>query len=293
MKNKIRLSKSRLLSLILVIVTVFTTFSFNTITTYAEEYYIGDVNNDKKINTLDALLILKQSAGLLELSQTAKMAGDVNNDKKTNTLDALTVLKLSANVITSLNNDQIYLPKKIVELKKNKSENINLIIPLNSIVTYSSDNEQIAKVTSDGTIFAIENGVVKINITCKISLNDGTFQEIKNNIEVIIEDETEKIFNGIDVSVWQGKIDWNKVKLSNIDFAILRAGFGWKTADEENYFSQRDNEFLNNYEGAKANNIPVGVYHYAYARTPQEAVLEAEYLMSIIKDKTFEYPIFY
>ena len=73
---------------------------------------------------------------------------------------------------------------------------------------------------------------------------------------------------GIDVSVHNGKIDWKKVKTADVDFAIIRAGYG-KTA------TQADQRFEENYAGAKAAGIPVGAYWYSYATTPAEAKAEA------------------
>ena len=58
---------------------------------------------------------------------------------------------------------------------------------------------------------------------------------------------------GIDVSVHNGAIDWNKVKAAGIQFAILRAGYG-------RVASQKDGKFEENYKNAKAAGIPVGAY---------------------------------
>lgn len=91
---------------------------------------------------------------------------------------------------------------------------------------------------------------------------------------------------GIDVSVHNGDIDWNRVKKAGIQFAILRAGYG-KLA------SQKDKKFEDNYAGAKAAGIPVGAYWYSYATTPDEAKQEAEVCVSILKGKQFEFPIFF
>lgn len=91
---------------------------------------------------------------------------------------------------------------------------------------------------------------------------------------------------GIDVSVHNGNIDWNRVKNDGIGFAILRAGYG-KTA------SQKDKKFEDNYNGAKAAGIPVGAYWYSYARTVDEARQEAEACITILRGKQFEYPIFF
>ena len=89
--------------------------------------------------------------------------------------------------------------------------------------------------------------------------------------------------NGIDVSKWQGTIDWAKVKATGkVDFAILRAGYG-KLA------SQKDPKFEEYYTGATAQNIPVGVYWYSYAKTANEAKQEAEACYQCIKGKKFEY----
>ena len=93
------------------------------------------------------------------------------------------------------------------------------------------------------------------------------------------------MIKGIDVSAWNGNINWSATK-SDIDFAIIRAGFGREV-------EQKDTEFENNYKGCKENDIPVGAYWYSYALTPEEAVIEAKACIEILKDKEFELPIFY
>lgn len=88
---------------------------------------------------------------------------------------------------------------------------------------------------------------------------------------------------GIDVSKHQGKIDWTKVKT---DFCIIRAGFGRS-------ISQKDPFFEKNYAGCKANKIPVGAYWYSYAMNESEAKKEAQTCLAVIKNKQFEYPIYF
>ncbi|MDE6796783.1 MAG: glycoside hydrolase family 25 protein [Ruminococcus sp.] len=89
--------------------------------------------------------------------------------------------------------------------------------------------------------------------------------------------------NGIDVSEWQGLIDWQNVKT---DFCIIRAGYGRLVTQKDKYFDE-------NYNGCKNNSIPCGAYWFSYALTPEEAVLEAQTCMEVIKGKKFEYPIYY
>ncbi len=83
---------------------------------------------------------------------------------------------------------------------------------------------------------------------------------------------------GIDVSKYQGEINWEKVKDSGIQFAIIRAGYG-----KETY--QKDPKFETNYNNAKAVGIPIGVYWYSYAATIEEGEDEAKACLENIKEK--------
>ena len=90
-------------------------------------------------------------------------------------------------------------------------------------------------------------------------------------------------FYGIDVSEWQGDINWSSV---NADFAVLRAGYG-------RYAAQEDKKFKANYSGCKDYHIPCGVYWYSYALTAEDAVREANACLEVIKGRKYEYPIYY
>lgn len=95
------------------------------------------------------------------------------------------------------------------------------------------------------------------------------------------------MIKGIDISVWQGKIDWSEVaKDENVKFAILRAGYG-------KYAFQKDARFEEYYAGCERYNIPVGAYWFSYATTKEEAIQEAKACIECIKGKKFEYPILF
>ena len=94
---------------------------------------------------------------------------------------------------------------------------------------------------------------------------------------------TPYVRTGIDVSVWQGSIDFTKLP-ENISFVMLRAGYG-------RYASQEDKRFAENYTKAKAAGVPVGAYWYSYAMSPEEARIEARACMQVLGDRSFEYPI--
>ena len=92
-------------------------------------------------------------------------------------------------------------------------------------------------------------------------------------------------FKGIDVSKWQGEINWEKVKASGINFAILREGYGKKSP------LQIDKKFKENYEKAKSAGINIGIYHYSYANSVSDAKSEADFCLENINGLKFEYPI--
>ena len=83
------------------------------------------------------------------------------------------------------------------------------------------------------------------------------------------------LYTGIDVSEWQGDIDWQEVKNAGIQVVYIRSseGSGYIDADA-----------IRNYNGAKANGIKVGFYHYLTARNQSEAIEQAEFFVSVIKE---------
>lgn len=91
---------------------------------------------------------------------------------------------------------------------------------------------------------------------------------------------------GIDVSSWQGNIDFSKVKASGVEFVIIRSGYG-------NQSSQRDNYFEQNYTKAKAAGLKIGTYWYSYASSAYDAVNEAKACLAVIKGKKFDLPVFF
>lgn len=97
------------------------------------------------------------------------------------------------------------------------------------------------------------------------------------------------IFSYIDVSAWQMKIDWAKVKAAGVKGAIIRAGMG----DVLSYPGQKDQYFEYNYSECKRVGLPVGVYFYCYATAVEEAQREARGCLELLKGKQFELPILY
>lgn len=93
---------------------------------------------------------------------------------------------------------------------------------------------------------------------------------------------------GIDVSKWNGEIDWRQVSDAGVEFAIIRAGYrGAATGSlvEDPYFAQ-------NMRGAAANGIAVGVYFSTQAVSEVEAVEEASAVLRLIREYKLDYPVF-
>lgn len=93
-------------------------------------------------------------------------------------------------------------------------------------------------------------------------------------------------FNCIDVSEWNGDIDWNAAKVDGVEYAIIRCGFGKTGVDK--YFEI-------NMEGAKNAGIKIGVYFYSYATDWDSAVDEANHCIDLIEGykDIIALPVFY
>ena len=93
-------------------------------------------------------------------------------------------------------------------------------------------------------------------------------------------------YRGIDVSKYQGDINFKKVKDAGIQFVIIRIGYG-------QYESQKDPKFERNYEGFRNVGIPIGVYLYSYAKSVADAKKEAEVTLKWLKGRELNLPVYY
>ena len=93
---------------------------------------------------------------------------------------------------------------------------------------------------------------------------------------------------GIDVSRFQGDIDWAQVKAAGVQFAIIRAGGRGYGQEGDLYADSKAAEY---YSGAKAAGLLVGAYFFSQATTPEEAVEEAQYALSLTQDWELDMPL--
>ncbi|MBE6155883.1 MAG: hypothetical protein E7164_03915 [Firmicutes bacterium] len=120
------------------------------------------------------------------------------------------------------------------------------------------------------------------------SSNSSSTNRVRTKItDVIKKYKNEKTMIGIDVSKYQGDIDWAKVKAAGVEFAMIRLGTQW-------YFGEEyiiDPYYEKNIQGALANDIKVGIYFYSYATDANEGKKQAQYVLDNIKNYEVTFPI--
>ncbi len=113
----------------------------------------------------------------------------------------------------------------------------------------------------------------------------------KNSLGQFVNGKGEVIkgatMKGIDVSHHNGKIDWKKVKESDVDYAIIRCGYG------DDYKKQDDRYWEYNVAQCEKYGIPYGVYIYSYATSVSQAKSEVEHVLRLIKGRKFAFPIYF
>lgn len=144
------------------------------------------------------------------------------------------------------------------EYDKNKIGNYNLEL----VVRDQSGNES----SQDFNLHMIE----KFN-----SNNNTVAPEGYDFKEAVSNYKNDKTLLGIDVSSFQGEIDWEKVKEAGVEFAIIRLGFGYTV----NMELVLDKYFQENLKGAKENDIKIGVYFYSYANEIEEVEKQAQFIV--------------
>ena len=123
-------------------------------------------------------------------------------------------------------------------------------------------------------------------ITVKNIASDGETVIQSRDVEFYVMALTRTL--GIDVSHYQGEIDWDAVKKSGVTFALLKIGEYWSSSKKVIF----DQFFERNYWACKRLGIAVGGYFYSYAFNRAEGIEEADVCLSLIKNKRFELPIF-
>ena len=152
-------------------------------------------------------------------------------------------------------------------------------------VTSNSLNVRSGPSTSDKVI-----GILNINETIEILGKSGTWFKVDfNGKQGYVSSSYLKlnpVEKGIDVSKWNGNIDWKSVKNSGVDYVIIRAGYGTSTVDPK---------FKTYIEGAKSAGLKIGIYWFSYATSTEKAVQEAQKCLETLSPykSSITYPVFF
>lgn len=108
--------------------------------------------------------------------------------------------------------------------------------------------------------------------------------------KLIYSDDTYTSRLGVDVSYYQGEIDWDKVKADGYEFAFIRLGY--RGYGEEGTLNL-DERFHENIQNARKAGLDVGVYFFAQAVNEEEAVEEAEFVLDALEGYELQMPVVY
>ncbi|SNU09544.1 Glycosyl hydrolases family 25 [Lachnospiraceae bacterium] len=179
---------------------------------------------------------------------------------------------------------------------------------VHSFVGYGDDVDRDVELTIDGTVNTSEVGRYSITINLKDDAGHVTSSDMTVNVndsDIVADDDaplppgTESFSSfesgyrkegtklGIDVSRWQGDIDFNKVKAAGCDFVIMRIG-GYD--DKEHYI---DRCYQNNIKNAKAAGLKVGIYWHSEESTPEEVKASVRYMLDVLDGEKLDFPIAY
>lgn len=125
------------------------------------------------------------------------------------------------------------------------------------------------------------------NVLKKHTLISENFKKLENGEMVYEQNETVLSHKGIDVSKYQGNIDWKSVKEDGVEYAFIRLGLRGYASGEivpDNYYEQ-------NMRGAAEAGVDVGVYFFTQAITVEEAKEEAAYVIEQLEDYEIKCPV--
>ena len=229
-----------------------------------------DINADNKIDVNDVTYL--QNA-LSDFAEDTKL--DLNSDGRIDVND-VSFLQIEISNQSVENNTQISISTK--EYCKNVGDTFTISVDTNNNVneiTYSSSDSSVAK------IVATDKHSVKIKAN-KVGNATVTVKQCRETVTAKIKVEKARC---VDLSEWNGDIDFNKVKKSGVTCVILRAGYG----KDDN---QEDNKFNEYYRQAKNAGLNVGAYWYSYATTIDAAKAEVRNCMKTIRGKEFDLQVF-
>lgn len=232
-----------------------------------------DINNDGVVNVNDVTFLQNEISNFNDNTDY-----DLNNDGRVDVNDISTLqIEISKNDIETIEkNTKLSVTRN--EYKQCVGDTVTFSITTNnaiSDITYSSSDSSVAKIVSS------DKNTVKVKVN-KVGSATVTAKQCSKSVSVKFNVEKAKC---IDISEWNGDINFNKVRKAGVTCVIIRAGYGKDP-------NQEDNEFQKYYKQAKAAGLNVGAYWYSYATSVDAAKAEVRNCMKTIQGKEFDLPVF-
>lgn len=257
--------------------------SFFCFSSAAKTILLGDVNGDGKVSTTDSRKILEYAVENTNFTDEQLIVADVDGDSLITVNDARRALDFAINDTYKY----IEIPDeepsaKVICLAKGDRYILNLLEGYKNL-TWESSNPLCVSV-ENGKISALNEG--DATITARAGIRKESV-----NIHVVPAVDRQNYMKVLDVSKYQGLVDWQKVKADGISAAIIRIGYGDMLKNPE----QIDSYFVTNLRNAEAAGIELGVYLFSYAENVEEALNEAQGVISVLKDypAKFSYPVYF
>lgn len=128
---------------------------------------------------------------------------------------------------------------------------------------------------------------IKLIVKDKLQTNQNTTKSKIYLKDIIKKHKTSSTMIGIDVSSWQGDIDYKKAKQDGVEFVMIRIGYGYNKNNEIIY----DSKFKNNILKAKEAGLKIGVYFYSYAKSIEDSVNQANWIINELNGQELDLPI--
>ena len=168
---------------------------------------------------------------------------------------------------------------------------------LDEIISYGDDHDPHPSMTWEGDFDPDEPGEYPITVTLTDSEGNSADYDLTVSVpwETMTAGSDFDLFLsqnegkpcGIDVSVWQGDVDYDAVKNAGAEFVLMRIGYG------DSYGSELDEKFTQNLENARAAGLRVGVYYYSTADSPEGAAAQADWILNQLDGAALDFPVAY
>lgn len=203
---------------------------------------------------------------------------DEISDNERSTSDETSVVLESGTETVNFTEDQTVPETETANINGSEYE-------MNNEFEWESNNSEIEADEQRENSWRFEDGIWSGAFSTYSQIDNHAWNRIDgyyvNSSGSIIKDAIKR---GIDVSEWQGTIDWKRVVADDVSFAIIRCGAGQNYDDKTWGFNRAECERLG---------IPYGTYLYSYAQSEDDARKEAEHVLQLVNGAQLDYPIYY